>query len=170
MKKHWTLLGGWLFTSLFFAMLMMPFNRWLHSSDVIVLAEKITASPTPSPTVTEEVSVERDVEKDIIVKVSHYSPALGGVNCGHFVDGKCVSHLANGEEWEKYIDKKNTIACPPELKFGTKIKILGRTWVCRDRGSKITKTESGAYWVDQLVEDTVIPYGYEVEAQIIHIP
>lgn len=106
-------------------------------------------------------------EENITVKVSHYSPALGGVNCATFKDGRCVSKLANGEDWEKYIDTKSVIACPKELKLGTKIKILGRIWTCKDRGGMIKKTETGAYWVDQLTRDTVIPYGYEVEAQII---
>lgn len=115
-----------------------------------------TPIPTPKPT------------KDIVVKISHYSPSLGGVNCGHFVNGKCVSRLANGESWEKYINTKSVIACPPELKLGTQIKILGRVWTCRDRGGKITTTATGAYWIDMLTEDTVVAFGTEIKAEILN--
>jgi len=134
----------------------------------VVLANENHVSPTPTVTPSPSLTpTPEPIQEDITVKISHYNPELGGVNCGHFVNGKCVSHLANGESWEKYIDTKNVIACPQELRIGTKIKILGRVWVCRDRGGKITKTESGAYWVDMLTRDTVIPYGHEVEAKII---
>ena len=102
--------------------------------------------------------------KDIIVKVSHYWPDLGGVNCLTFRNGHCVSKMANGQNWEEGID--SAIACPKELKLGTKIKILGRIWVCKDRGSKITY-DGNAYWVDMLTRQTVVAYGTEVPAVII---
>lgn len=136
------------------------------------LAESPVASPKPILGVTHITSSKVTVwanpppseTQDIIVKVSHYWPDLGGVNCLTFKNGHCQSHLANGEEWEKGID--NAIACPPELKLGTKINILGKIWICKDRGSKIVK-DGDAYWIDMLTRQTVVAYGELVKAEII---
>jgi len=121
-----------------------------------ITSSKVTVWVTP-PT-------KKPVTQDIVVKVSHYWPDLGGVNCLTFKNGHCVSRMANGQEWEEGID--NAIACPKELKLGTKIKVLGKVWTCKDRGSKITK-DGDAYWIDMLTRQTVIAYGTEVPATII---
>lgn len=113
----------------------------------------VEASPAP----------EKPLTKFITVKVSHYWPDLGGVNCYTFKNGKCISKLANGEKWEKNVGY--AIACPPELKFGTRIRILDRVWTCKDRGSKITMVD-GKYWVDQLSPEAFVPYGKELEAEM----
>ena len=137
-------------------------GAWQQPEEVEDLPTEVSKGgpvETPTPTPTDETN--------IIVKVSHYNPELGGVNCLTFKNGKCISKLANGEDWEKYITTKNVIACPKELPLGTKIKVLGRVWICKDRGSKITKTEDGRYWIDMLVRETPITYGAEVEAKII---
>lgn len=102
--------------------------------------------------------------KDIIVRVSHYWPDLGGVNCLTFKNGHCQSKMANGQDWEDWEDVG--MACPPELKLGTRIKILGKVWTCTDRGSKI-QMDGDAYWVDQLTRQTVVAYGERVAAVII---
>lgn len=128
------------------------------------------ASPSPISEVSNikvgEVHVtEYQPRNFITVKVSHYWPDLGGLNCYNFVNGKCISRMANGEKWENHVDE--AIACPKELKFGTKIKVLGKVWTCKDRGSMITKTESGAYWIDMLTPKAVVPYGEEIKAEIL---
>lgn len=135
-----------------------------------VLANDVVASPTPISTTSNikvgEVHVtEYQPRNFITVKVSHYWPDLGGLNCYNFVNGKCISKMANGQKWENHVDE--AIACPKELKFGTKIKVLGKVWTCKDRGSMITKTESGAYWIDMLTPKAVVPYGQEIKAEIL---
>jgi hypothetical protein len=76
---------------------------------------------------------------------------LGGINCSHFVNGVCTSHLANGERWQDFMDY--AIACPAEWKFGTKLIIDGKIWECKDRGSAI-KIVDGIAWVDFLSHGT----------------
>lgn len=102
----------------------------------------------------------------ITVKVSHYWPDLGGVNCLTFVNGSCVSKMANGQKWQSGIGK-NIIACPKEFKFGTQIKILGKVYTCKDRGSAIVKTKTGEYWVDMLQKEAIVPYGAEYAGEIL---
>lgn len=119
-----------------------------------VVSEPVATVPTPRPGPKTEF---------IKVKVSHYWPDLGGVNCLNFKNGKCVSKMANGKKWESHVGE--AIACPPELKMGTKIRILDRVWTCMDRGSMIVK-EGNAYWVDQLTPYALVPYGTEVEAEM----
>lgn len=133
-----------------------------------VLAQEVAATvATPTPTAKAIVVTHKatPTPRVITVKVSHYWPPLGGVNCANFKNGKCVSKMANGKPWEDYVDK--AIACPKELKLGTKLQILGKTWTCLDRGGKITKTEDDKYWVDMLTSQTVVAYGHEVEAKIL---
>lgn len=137
----------------------------------LALANDTVASPSPISTTSNikvgEVHI-RPVEKKnyITVKVSHYWPDLGGVNCLTFVDGKCISKMANGQTWQSGVDK-GTIACPKELPFNTKIKILGKVYTCRDRGSAIVKTKDGAYWVDMLQKEAIVPYGAEYAGEIL---
>jgi hypothetical protein len=83
----------------------------------------------------------------IQIRASHYDPSLGGVNCSYFVNGECVSHMANGERWQEFIDY--AIACPPSWSFGTKLIVNGKTWECKDRGGMI-QIEEGIPWVDFL--------------------
>ena len=66
--------------------------------------------------------------------------------------------MSNGEPWQKYWGLNNTIACPPQLEFGTKIKLKDNVYTCRDRGGMITITSSGEYWIDILAEEN--PYGH----------
>lgn len=99
-----------------------------------------------------------------MVKISHYEPAKGGVNCYNFVDGECISKMSNGKRWQDYMDY--AIACPQELDFGTKIIVEGKTWECMDRGSAII-FDGEAYWIDQLTENPQYAFGTLLEAEII---
>ena len=141
-----------------------------HSAKPTVMAQEVPVLDTTTHVTSIETTVwvtppiKKVETKDIIVKVSHYWPDLGGVNCLTFRNGHCVSKMANGQNWEEGID--NAIACPKELKLGTRIKILGRIWTCKDRGGKITY-DGNAYWVDMLTRQTVVAYGTEVPAVII---
>jgi hypothetical protein len=100
-----------------------------------------------------------------LVKVSHYLPNNGGVNCSNFVNGRCVSRMANGESWEEYIGKNNTIACPLQVPFGTVILVNNTKYTCRDRGGAIT-IENGVYWIDILGEP-IAPYATVMDAILI---
>lgn len=103
-------------------------------------------------------------DNSIILKVSHYNPDLGGTNCANFVNGECVSKMANGEDWQDNIGI--AIACPRELEFGTKIKINDRVWECKDRGSRITKN-GDVYWVDMNTPYALMPYGSIVVGELL---
>jgi len=109
---------------------------------------------------------EAPIGQKILVRISHYNPALGGVNCLTFVDGQCVSPMTNGQDWKDWIDK--AIACPAELPFETKIVINGREWVCKDRGGAVVY-DGVAFWVDQLTATPEYPYGTTLEA-VAYIP
>jgi len=106
--------------------------------------------------------------KHIIVKISHYDPNLGGTNCASWYDDYCHSKMSNGERWEDYIEKNDTIACPKELPFGTIIWIEGNNYVCRDRGGAITITPEGYYWIDILANKVSYKYGETREAILVH--
>lgn len=134
-----------------------------HPVESPVSVDLVRASDTIEATPSATIAPEKPLTKFITVKVSHYWPDLGGVNCYNFKNGKCISKLANGERWEKNVGY--AIACPPELKFGTRIRILDRVWTCKDRGSKITMVD-GKYWVDQLSPESFVPYGSELEAEM----
>lgn len=97
--------------------------------------------------------------------MSHYNPALGGVNCANFVNGECISHLAGGGRWQDYMNK-NVIACPQELNFGTKIVIDEKTYECRDRGGAVVY-DGNAYWVDVLTDAPEYRYGEVVKALLV---
>ena len=89
------------------------------------------------------------------VRVSHYSPSLGGPNCARFVNGVCISKMANGERWQDWMN--TAAACPPEWLFGTRIVLDGRTWICKDRGGMV-KFKDGIPWIDLLQEVADYPY------------
>ena len=112
---------------------------------------------------TEIISVEEELEEgqSIKVRISHYEPWLGGINCFNFVNGECLSKMSSGKRWQDYIDV--AIACPVELEFGTKIIIEGREWVCLDRGGAIIY-QDGAYWIDELTYNPTHSFGAVVDA------
>jgi hypothetical protein len=153
-----------------FIVTMITLYGVAHAPKTSVMAQEAPVLDTTTH-ITSQVTVwasppSGQVEtKDIIVKVSHYWPDLGGVNCLTFKNGHCQSHMANGQDWEDWEDVG--MACPPELKLGTKIKILGKVWTCTDRGSKI-QMDGDAYWVDMLTRQTVVAYGEPVHALIIN--
>ena len=75
--------------------------------------------------------------------------------------------MANGEDWRNYIDTNDTIACPRELEFGTRIMLDNNIYTCRDRGGAIVITENGEYWIDILGKEVPYSYGEVKEAEII---
>ena len=77
-----------------------------------------------------------------------------------------MSRMANGERWQDYWGKNNTIACPRELLFGTEIILDGHSYVCRDRGGAIVITANGEYWIDILDPNPPYPFGTVVKAYI----
>lgn len=111
-----------------------------------------------------EVRIITPEDNSIILKVSHYWPELGGVNCANFQDGECKSKMANGERWQDWVGV--AIACPKELEFGTKIKVDDRVWICKDRGSKIVK-DGEAYWIDMLTPYSLANYDTVVVGEIV---
>jgi len=100
----------------------------------------------------------------ISAKISHYNPALGGTNCAKFVDGVCVSSLANGEKWEDNMDV--SCACPKEYPFGTVFVVNGKDWICKDRGGKIVKESDSIIWLDLLTKTAPVPYGTIVKTEV----
>jgi hypothetical protein len=115
-----------------------------------------TATPEPTP---------EPKTKPITLIVSWYNPALGGVNCAIFMNNECVSKMANGERWQDHMNE--AIACPKELPFGTKIKVLDEVWTCRDRGGAIKKV-GDKYWIDMLTTKARVPYGTVVQGEIVN--
>lgn len=109
-------------------------------------------------------------EQKIYVKISHYEPWKGGVNCGSFVNGECVSHMASGKHWQDYVEK--AIACPKEVPFNTRIIVDGREWTCLDRGGAIIKLfdeklQAHVFWIDELTKKASHPFGTVHEAILI---
>ena len=49
--------------------------------------------------ISPEVAETPQDDNSIVLRVSHYNPDLGGVNCANFQDGVCVSKMANGERY-----------------------------------------------------------------------
>lgn len=74
--------------------------------------------------------------------------------------------MANGEPWQKYWGKDNTIACPKELPFGTEIILDGHSYICRDRGSAITMLDENVYWIDILTDTPPYSFGTVIDAYI----
>lgn len=112
--------------------------------------------------------------KKIAVRVSNYWPPAGGPNCAVFVRGRCLSRMASGERWEDWAyrpwDEPGAAACPPEWAFGTRIFVLGRWWVCLDRGGAIRYGPDGIPWVDLLWPEVLMPYGAIAEAWMEESP
>ena len=71
------------------------------------------------------------------MRVSHYDPAAGGINC----DSDC-STMASGEKvaaWVNGRDGTYAAARPAEWAFGTRFRLYSRTYECQDRGGWIRR-------------------------------
>jgi hypothetical protein len=77
--------------------------------------------------------------------------------------------MANGEPWQNYWGLNNTIACPFELPFGTKIMLDNQIYTCRDRGGAIVVTYNNEYWIDILAKNVPYKYGEVKTAYIVKI-
>ena len=100
------------------------------------------------------------------VKVSHYWPPLGGVNCFRFVAGECLSPTASGAPWQEWVG--TGAACVPEWPFGTTFTLPGgETFTCVDRGGAIKTGADGLPWVDLLVKTAPVPFGAVVEVRVV---
>ena len=86
--------------------------------------------------------------KRVIVRISIYSPWLGGDNCSWFVNGKCTARMASGLHWEPFVGK--ACACPKEFPFGTVFYITNERWTCLDRGGLIYTERDGTIRLDLL--------------------
>ena len=141
------------------------FKRWYDSvpNTYVIKAQDVVPTATQAPAVTTAPKKGYFIK----TKVSHYNPALGGVNCLTFKDGECISRMANGRPWKEGINIG--MACPSEMKMGTKLYFpeFERTFTCTDRGSMIVKTDSNEYWVDLLLDKPLVPYGKVVEAEVL---
>lgn len=100
----------------------------------------------------------------IKVKVSHYYPGWGGPNCAIWQNGQCVSRMASGRKWQKYVDR--ACACPVEFPFGTVFVIAGREWTCWDRGGAIVRVNKHTVWVDLLTKEKIAPHGAVLDAEV----
>ena len=103
----------------------------------------------------------QDVET-ITIHYSHYWPAFGGINCSNFVNGECISRMANGERWQDYIGE--ALACPRDM-MGTQIEAFGSVWTCRDTGGLIQYVD-GIPWIDFLVQNPHVNYGSIIEVVV----
>ncbi len=111
-------------------------------------------------------SVDIPAGELIDVRLSHYWPPLGGVNCARFVAGECVSRMASGEPWQAWVGR--AAACPATWPFGTVIILPGgERFECQDRGGKIVVGPDGIAWIDLLVEVPPVPFGSIVTARVI---
>jgi hypothetical protein len=100
------------------------------------------------------------------VRLSHYWPPLGGVNCFRFVSGQCLSPTASGEPWQAWVGKG--AACPREWPFGTTLTLPGgESFTCVDRGGKIVNGPDGIAWIDLLVAVPPVPFGSIVSARVV---
>jgi hypothetical protein len=100
------------------------------------------------------------------VRLSHYWPPLGGVNCFRFVAGECVSRMASGERWQDWVGR--AAACPNQWPFWTTIVLPGgERFTCLDRGGKIVVGPDGIPWVDLLVKVAPVPFGTVVPVRVI---
>jgi hypothetical protein len=140
------------------------YKRWDDSlSNTIIITSDVQAKEIESVSSPDPLGSNHFIK----TKVSYYWPDLGGVNCLTFVNGECISKMANGRPWKEGINIG--MACPPEMKMGTKLYFpdFDRTFTCMDRGSMIVKTESNEYWVDLLISKPLVPYGKVVEAEVL---
>lgn len=98
--------------------------------------------------------------------LSHYVPNRGGVNCGNFVRGKCISRMASGLAWQDWIGR--AAACPMEFPFWTKIILPGgELFYCLDHGGAIVTRSDNVIWIDLLVDTPPVPFGTVVDVRVI---
>jgi hypothetical protein len=110
---------------------------------------------------------EQVVDEYVYAHLSHYTPWTGGTNCFRFVNGECISPMANSEDWRKYIGKAT--ACPVEYPFETVFILPGKErFICKDRGGKIVTESDGTIWLDLLVESPPVPYGALVRVGVFY--
>lgn len=118
------------------------------------MQQSLPPSVTPAPAIASEGMTVR-------ARLSHYWPALGGVNCFRFVAGECVSRMASGERWQDWIGR--AVACPKEYPFWTRVILPGgEEFICLDRGGKIVDN-----WFDLLVQVAPVPFGTLVDVRVI---
>jgi hypothetical protein len=132
-------------------------TMWTVTRDVVPIP-RLPAATIPSE------NPGQTLGETILIRYSHYWPPLGGVNCGNFVGGICVSKMASNKPWADYIGE--AVACPKEMPFGTLIVLDGRVWTCLDRGGMI-KYVDGVPWLDFLMEKGAHTYGEIIPVQII---
>jgi hypothetical protein len=102
----------------------------------------------------------------VTVKVSHYWPPLGGVNCFRFVAGQCLSPTASGDPWQNWAG--TGAACVPEWPFRTVFTLPGgESFTCVDRGGAIKTGPDGRPWVDLLVKVPPVPFGTPVDVRVV---
>lgn len=146
---------------------------WAQMSYVDAQAESAVStveivSTKSSNTVTSvATTVQLSTGRAIKVKVSHYFPGWGGPNCAVWRNGECVSRMASGRKWQKYVDK--ACACPAEFPFGTVFVINGREWTCWDRGGAIVRVNRKTVWVDLLTKQQVAPHGSVLDAEVRNV-
>lgn len=75
-----------------------------------------------------------------------------------------MSRMASGLAWENWVGR--ACACPPEFPFGTRFVVLGKEWVCLDRGGKII-IENGVVWLDLLTPEAEVPFGTLLEVELL---
>ncbi|MBK8987398.1 MAG: M23 family metallopeptidase [Chloroflexi bacterium] len=109
--------------------------------------ERGVGAPTPYRDLAGLVQALRSLgyspSSDVGLRISHYEPAAGGINC----DSDC-GHMASGDVTWDWTGGKGGVyaaACPPAWPFGTRFSYAGATYECRDRGGWIQCYEPGAY-------------------------
>lgn len=112
----------------------------------------VTGTPTPGP---------------VYVKahISHYYPGWGGPNCSNYVGGRCISRMASGHNWERFVGL--ACACPVEYPFGTRFIVQGKTWTCLDRGGAIVR-DGNKIWLDLLTKEKIVPHGTVLKVEVIN--
>ena len=84
------------------------------------------------------------------VRFSFYDPSRLGTNCGHAVNGVCVSRMASGHRWQSHIAAGDSGACPSAHPFWTVYIIDGQRLTCLDRGGAIVTQRNGVERFDVL--------------------
>jgi hypothetical protein len=98
-------------------------------------------------------------------KISWYWPPLLGPNCAVVKNGQCVSRMASGQPWQKWVGR--AVACPSEFPFGTEFLINGKRWVCLDRGGAIKRVNNNTIWLDMLTSKPQYKFGTVVDVTVI---
>jgi len=176
MTNRWVFVLGVVLLAVFALSLAPVCARPDSPSAPIVVVRATTILPAPTiaaryvgagaePTIAPAATAVTDEQSSLQpVRYSHYWPPLGGVNCGWWVDGECVSHMASGYRWQDWVGR--AVACPTEWPFGTHILFEGTTWTCMDRGGMIRFVD-GIPWVDFLTPSAAYGYGTIVQVRVI---